>query len=77
MCKLSQRTNVLEDSSRVQRDMYSAFLIQHANKTLDGFNVRLCKKDYANFLRMRNEVMEDLARSDKRLPNSMGVRKAA
>ena len=77
MCKLSQRTDVLEDGSGVQRDMYSAFLIQHANKALDGFNIRLCKKDYANFLCMHNEVMEDLARSDKRLPSSMGIRKAA
>lgn len=75
--KLSQRTDVLEDGTRVQRDLYSAFLIQHANKALDGFNVQLCKKNYANFLRMHNEVMEDLARSDKRLPSSMGVRKAA
>ena len=74
--KLSQRTDVLEDGSRVQRDLYSAFLIQHANKALDGFNVRLCKKDYANFLRMHNEVMEALAHSDKRLPSSMlGQRK--
>lgn len=75
--KLSQRTDVLEDGSRVQRDLYSAFLIQHANKTLDGFNARLCKKDYANFLRMHNEVMEALARSDKKLPSSMGVRQKA
>lgn len=75
--KLSQRTDVLEDGSRVQRDLYSAFLIQHANKSLDGFNVRLCKKNYANFLHMHNEVMEALARSDKKLPSSMGVRKAA
>lgn len=73
--KLSQRTDVLEDGSKVQRDLYSAFLIQHANKALDGFNVRLCKKDYANFLRMHNEVMEALAHSDKRLPSSMGVHK--
>lgn len=75
--KLSQRTDVLEDGSWVQRDLYSAFLIQHANKAMDGFNVQLCKKNYANFLRMHNEVMEDLARSDKRLPSSMGVRKSA
>lgn len=75
--KLSQRTDVLEDGSRVQRDLYSAFLIQHANKSLDGFNVRLCKKNYANFLRMHNEVMEALARSDKKLPSSMGVRQKA
>lgn len=75
--KLSQRTDVLEDGSRVQRDLYSAFLIQHANKALDGFNVRLCNKDYANFLRMHNDAMENLARSDKRLPGSIGIRKAA
>lgn len=75
--KLSQRTDVLEDGSRVQRDLYSAFLIQHANKALDCFNVQLCKKNYANFLRMHNEVMEDLAHSDKRLLSSMGVRKTA
>ena len=52
--KLFQRTDALEDGSRVQRDLYSAFLIQHTNETLDEFDVQLCKKDYANFLRMHN-----------------------
>lgn len=72
--KLSQRMDVLEDGSKVQRDMYSAFLIQHANKALDGFDVTLCNKDYANFLCTHNEVMEALRRSDTRLPSSMGIR---
>ena len=73
--KLFQRTDALEDGSRVQRDLYSAFLIQHTNETLDEFDVQLCKKDYANFLRMHNEVMESLASVGKRLPSSMGIRR--
>lgn len=73
--KLSQRVDILEDGSRVQRDLYSAFLIMHSNKALDGFLVSACNRDYPKFLQMHNKAMAALAAGDKSLPSSMGVRR--
>lgn len=75
--KLSQRVDILEDGSKVQRDLYSAFLIMHSNKALDGFLVSSCNRDYPKFLQMHNKAMAALAASDKPLPSSMGVRRKA
>ena len=49
--KLSQRWNTI-DGYKVQRDMYSAFLIQHINDDLSSFNLQECRKDFKNFLRL-------------------------
>ena len=36
---------ILKMVRRYQRDLYSAFLIQHTNKNLESFNLRTCEKD--------------------------------
>jgi hypothetical protein len=47
--KLSQRWNDI-DGHKVQRDMYSAFLLMNVNKGLESINKRKCKQRYSDFL---------------------------
>ncbi|MCX4318089.1 MAG: transposase, partial [Lachnospiraceae bacterium] len=61
----------------VQRDIYSAFLIQHTNKDLKSFNVEACKKDFAAFLALHQKEIERLQTLNKKVPSSMGIKKAA
>lgn len=57
--KLCQRWNDLS-GIKVQRDLYSAFLIQHVNDDLKSVNVELCNKDFDNFLKLHNKEVERL-----------------
>ena len=57
--KLSQRWNDLNEI-KVQRDLYSAFLIQHVNDDLSKVDIELCNKDFDNFLKLHNKEIERL-----------------
>lgn len=57
--KLCQRWNDL-NGIKVQRDLYSAFLLQHVNDDLKSVNVELCNKDFDNFLKLHNKEVERL-----------------
>jgi hypothetical protein len=51
--KLSERWNIINDI-RVQRDMYSAFLIMNTNEDLKSFNQEKIAATYENFLYLHN-----------------------
>lgn len=70
--KLSQRWNIMPDERRIQRDLYSAFLLQHTNSELDGFIQERCDKDYENFVMLHDNVIALLM--GKSCPSSMGVK---
>lgn len=57
--KLSQRWNDL-NGNKVQRDLYSAFLIQHTNNNLNSINQEGCNKDFNGFLTLHNMEIERL-----------------
>jgi hypothetical protein len=57
--KLSQRWNDI-DGVPVQRDMYSAFLIQNVNSNLKSINQQKCNDRYANFLCLHNAEVKRL-----------------
>lgn len=69
--KLSQRWNIMPDGRNIQRDLYSAFLIQHTNSTLDGFIQELCDKDYPAFVVLHDTVISVLRGT--KLPSSAGI----
>lgn len=73
---LSQRWNVMPNGERVQRDIYSAFLLQHTNQDLDGFDIEGLNNDYDSFIILHDEVIKRLTRSEKTL-SSMGIRRTA
>lgn len=74
---LDERWNALQyrgQSLPIQRDLYSAFLIQHVNpETLDTIELRECQKDFDRFIALHRLEIERL-RLDSRKPlASMGV----
>lgn len=73
---LSRRWNDMPDGRRIQRDLYSAFLLQHINRTRDGFDRAALERDYDSFVVMHDNEVERLKRSKKTL-SSMGIRRTA
>jgi hypothetical protein len=65
--KLSQRWNDL-NGIKIQRDLYSAFLIQHVNDDLCSINQEECKRDFKMFKILHDKEIERL--------NGCGVRQA-
>lgn len=75
--KLSERWNQMPDGRRVQRDMYSAFLLQHMNRSLDGFDRAALQRDYENFLTLHDQCIEKLNKAPKTVASMGIVRKAS
>lgn len=57
--KLSQRWNCFGDI-KVQRDMYSAFLIMNVDNDLKGINQQKCNERFENFLKLHSLEVERL-----------------
>lgn len=57
--KLSQRWNDF-NGIKVQRDMYSAFLIMNVNDDLKSFDINKCNERFDNFYRLHNLEVERL-----------------
>lgn len=57
--KLSQRWNNI-DGHRIQRDMYSAFLIMNVNPDLETFNMEKCNSRFENFLSLHDKEVNRL-----------------
>ena len=69
---LSQRWNIMPDGKRIQRDLYSAFLLQHMNTALDGFDLPSLQRDYEIFEQLHDKEIERLRHSPK-TNASMGI----
>mgnify|MGYP006873036963 CR=1 FL=1 len=63
--KLSQRWNDF-NGVKVQRDMYSAFLIMNVNEDLKSFNIEKCKERFEEFYELHEMEVERL-KGDKNL----------
>ncbi|QVK19723.1 transposase (plasmid) [Mycoplasmatota bacterium] len=70
--KLSQRWNYFEGTKiKIQRDIYSSYLIKHVNDDLETINNELCNKDFKNFVRLHDIEISRL--SNHKNISSMGV----
>jgi hypothetical protein len=63
--KLSQRWNDL-NGIKIQRDLYSAFLLQHVNDDLCNINQEECKRDFERFKILHDKEIERLNNSEVR-----------
>ena len=72
---LSKRWNDDIGGYRVQRDLYSAFLIMNANSKLDGFDHRRCRGSFKKFIALHDAEIKRL--TTIHTPSSMGISKAA
>lgn len=69
---LSQRWNDMPDGRRIQRDLYSAFLLQHMNEKQDGFDAAALSRDYESFVVLHDEMIHKLRTAPKTI-SSMGI----
>ncbi|MBE1304080.1 transposase [Clostridium botulinum] len=73
--KLSQRWNYFNYAGKkikVQRDLYSSYLIKNVNDDLKSINNELCIKDFNKFLKMHNKEILRLQGLKSNL-SSMGI----
>ena len=73
---LSQRWNDMPDGRRIQRDLYSAFLLQHMNAECTDFDKEALCRDYEKFVLFHDQAMEKVLSMSNPL-TSMGVRRRA
>lgn len=71
---LAQRWNHMPDGRNIQRDMYSAFLLQHMLPDLSGFDREQLTNNYPQFVKYHDEVVEKLTAMPKTI-SSMGIRR--
>ncbi len=70
---LSTRWAKLSNGDIVQRDLYSAFLIQNINETLDNFNMELIDVNYCSFKTQHDILINDLRLDESPRPSSIGI----
>ena len=75
--ELSERWNNMPDGRRVQRDLYSAFLLQHMNETQTDFDKDALIRDYEQFTVLHDQCIEELRRAPKTLASMGLVRRAS
>ena len=68
---LSQRWNEMPDGTRVQRDLYSAFLLSCTSGALNGYDQQMCEIAYTSFVPQHNAEIRRL--SKRPMPSSAGV----
>lgn len=59
-CLLSERWKSLSNGDRVQRDLYSAFLLMNSNSTFDQCDRELCQESFENFKMLHDIEIERL-----------------
>lgn len=72
---LSQRWNNMPDGQRIQRDLYSAFLLQHYDPGTGTFDSASLQRDYPQFTQYHHQVIQHLLSMPK-TPSSMGIRQS-
>lgn len=69
---LSERWKTLSGGDRVQRDMYSAFLLMNSADN-DRSDAELCGAAFANFKRLHDAEVTRIRNDGKRHPRSFGI----
>jgi hypothetical protein len=75
--ELSERWNHMPDGRRIQRDLYSAFLLQHMNETQTDFDKTALIRDYERFTVLHDQCIEELRKAPKTLASMGLVRRAS
>ena len=70
---LSERMSALSNGDKVQRDMYSAFLLMNADETLRAPDQRRCEEGYARFKDLHDREIERIRHDGKRHLSSFGI----
>ena len=68
--KLSQRWHKFEDGTKVQRDIYSAFLLLCHNDDFKTINQDICISKYETFKKAHDKCISDIKTSGQKVCNS-------
>lgn len=74
---LNKRWNTMPDGTKVQRDLYSAFLIMNVDESLGKVDIPLCNEAYEQFLKLHNEEVKRIEATIGVTPSSMGIKHTA
>lgn len=74
---LNKRWNTMPDGAKVQRDLYSAFLIMNVDESLGKVDIPLCNEAYEQFLKLHNEEVKRIEATIGVTPSSMGIKHTA
>lgn len=74
---LSKRWNTMPDGTKVQRDLYSAFLIMNVDDSLGKVDIHRCNEAYEQFLKLHNEEVKRIEATISVTPSSMGIKHTA
>lgn len=72
---LSRRWNEMQDGEHLQRDLYSAFLLQHYDSMSKALDLDSLARDYPAFVQYHHREIERLHALPK-TPASMGIRRS-
>lgn len=70
---LGQRWSYLKNGDKIQRDLYSAFLLMNSAPSLAETDVDRCKKTYPKFQKLHEIELDRLLNEDKKHISSMGI----
>lgn len=73
--ELKERWNHMPDGRKIQRDLYSAFLLQHYSPVLENFDQEALERDYHWFVPFHDQTIQRLSTLPK-TPSSMGIRRS-
>jgi len=68
--KLNQRWHTLPNGRRIQRDLYSAFLLYCADETLEHPDREMCQDHFEVFYRLHNACVEEIRHTNTFVLNS-------
>ncbi|QKY68458.1 hypothetical protein [Lentibacillus sp. CBA3610] len=67
---LSQRWHVIDDNTKLQRDLYSAFLLMNANRSGTKPNRSQCEAAFPLFKKLHDQVIRAIVNSKRMILNS-------
>ena len=71
--QLSQRWHMLPDGTKIQRDLYSAFLLYCSNNDLSEPEQALCHQYFPRFFKLHNECIEQI-KKERRIVLNSGIK---
>ena len=58
--------------NKIQRDLYSAFLIKNVKENLEEVNIEKAQKEFKNFVKLHNEEIERIKKGNVKTLKCMG-----
>lgn len=70
---LGHRWAKLSNGDKIQRDLYSAFLLMNSDTDMQYTDQNKCKRNYKKFKIQHDELIKAMQESSKRYPKSFGI----